>query len=273
MVFRALAERMQRSLGQPVVVANLVGGSGTVGAREARNAAPDGYTMYGMHEYIHIVRHAGLSDVAYSDFEPVCLAAATPSVLTAGGHTPWRDWGEFIADARRRPGAITVGATPGTNSQIFPALIEARAGLTFRYVTYEGSAPRWAAVEAGEVDLTNASSTVRDRAAAGRIRFLAVASPERDPALPDVPTLREVGLDVVHEVARGLVVPRATPPALRARLSAACREAAAESGFAAAMAVRGSRVAYLDAADYATYLARADGETRDAMRALGLLRQ
>lgn len=271
-IFRALAPLLQKHLGQPVVVANITGASGTVGAREAKNAAADGYTVYGMHDYIHIVHYSGLADISYRDFEPVCLAAATPSVLTASARTPWKDWEEFLTDARKRPGEITVGATPSTNSYIFPAIIELKVGIKFKYVTYEGSAPRWAATVDGKIDLTNANPTLKDKVAAGQLKFLAIATEQRDSEIPSVPTLRELGFDIVHEVARGLVVPKGTPAPVRAKIVEACRKATAEPAFKEAMRVQGTRVAFLDDQGYAAFLSKLDGETKAIMLRLGLLK-
>ena len=272
-VFRALAPLLQKHLGQPVVVTNIVGGSGIVGAKEAKNSSADGYTVYGMHDYIHIVHYSGLTDISFQDFEPVCLAAATPSVLTASSKTPWKDWQEFLTDAKRRPGEITVGATPSTNSHIFPAIIELKAGIKFKYVTYEGSAPRWAATVDGLIDLTNANPTLRDKVAAGQLRFLAIASQARDPDIPTVPTLQELGFDIVHEVARGLVVPKGTSAAVRAKLVEACRLATSEPAFRDAMRAQGTRVAFLDDQAYAAYLSKVDTETKAIMDNLGLLKK
>jgi tripartite-type tricarboxylate transporter receptor subunit TctC len=271
-VFRSLAPLLQKHLGQPVVVANITGASGMVGAREAKNAGADGYTVYGMHDYIHIAHYSGLTDISYQDFEPVCLTAATPSVLTASGRTPWKDWEEFLTDARKRPGEITVGATPSTNSHIFPALIEQKVGIRFKYVTYEGSAPRWAATADGKVDLTNANPTLKDKVAAGQLKFLAIATDQRDSEIQNVPTFRELGFDIVHEVARGLVVPKGTPATVRTKLVEACRKATAETAFKEAMRVQGSRVAFLDDQGYAAFLSKLDGETKSIMLGLGLLK-
>jgi tripartite-type tricarboxylate transporter receptor subunit TctC len=271
-VFRSIAPLLQKHLGQPVVVANITGASGTLGAREAKDAEADGYTVYGMHDYIHIVYYSGLTNIRYQDFEPVCLTAATPSVLTASARTPWKDWEEFLTDAKKRPGEITVGATPGTNSQIFPALVELKVGIRFRYVTFEGSAPRWAATADGKIDLTNANPALKDKVAAGQLKFLAIAADQRDSEIPSVPTLRELGFDIVHEVARGLVVPKGTPAPVRAKLVEACRKATAEPAFKEAMRVQGTRVAFLDDQGYAALLSKLDGETKAIMLRLGLLK-
>ncbi|RPI36378.1 MAG: tripartite tricarboxylate transporter substrate binding protein, partial [Hyphomicrobiaceae bacterium] len=90
-IFRPLAQQLQKHIGQTVVVANVTGASGTVGAREAKGSPADGYTVYAMHDYIHLVHYSGLTDISYKDFEPICLVSATPSVLTASPKTPWKD--------------------------------------------------------------------------------------------------------------------------------------------------------------------------------------
>ncbi|MDP2700882.1 MAG: tripartite tricarboxylate transporter substrate binding protein [Candidatus Rokubacteria bacterium] len=148
-IFRPFGQALQKHLGATVVIANVTGASGTVGAREAKNSPPDGYTLYAIHDYIHSTYYTGVSDVNYTDFEPICLITATPSVLTASPKTKWSSWQELLSDARTRPGTITVGATLGSTSHFFPALIEKDAKIKFKYVLYEGLAPRMNAILGG----------------------------------------------------------------------------------------------------------------------------
>src|SRR5690606_10479627 len=124
----------------------------------------------------------------------------TPSVLTASPKTPWKSMQDLIADAKARPGQITVGATLGSTSHFFPALIEKAAGVKFKYVSYEGLAPRMNAILGGHVDLTDSNLTQKGKVEAGELQFLAVATEERLPEVPDVPTLKENGIDIVYEV-------------------------------------------------------------------------
>src|SRR4030067_31370 len=106
-IFRPFGQALQKHLGATVVIANVTGASGTVGAREAKNSPPDGYTLYAIHDYIHSTDYTGVSDVNYTDFEPVCTVSATPSVLTASPKTKWTSWQELLAAAQARPGPIT----------------------------------------------------------------------------------------------------------------------------------------------------------------------
>ncbi len=113
-IFRPFAPLLQKQLGQTVVIANVGGASGTKGAKEAKESPADGYTLYAVHDYIHSTYYTGVADVQYTDFEPVCMISSTPSVLTASPKTPWKDWATLLADAKARPGQISVGATLGS---------------------------------------------------------------------------------------------------------------------------------------------------------------
>jgi tripartite-type tricarboxylate transporter receptor subunit TctC len=272
-IFRPFAPELQKHLGQPVVIANVGGASGTVGAREARSAPPDGYTLYAVHDYIHLTFYAGVSDVKYGDFEPICRLTATPSVLTASAKTPWKSWAELVEDAKKRPGQISVGATLASTSHIFPALVEKAAGLKFKYVSYDGLAPRMNALLGGHIDLTDSNLTQKGKVEAGLLRFLAIASEKRDPEMPDVPTLKELGVNVEYEVVRGLLVPKGTPAPVRAKLEEACAKAAAEPAFAQAMKLQGTRVAFLNAKDYGQFLDKIDAENKTIMADLGLMKK
>ena len=272
-IFRPLAPLLQKQLGQPVVVANVGGASGTVGAREAKASPADGYTIYAVHDYIHLVHYAGLTDITYRDFEPICRVSATSSVLTASPKTPWKNWQEFLADAKQRPGQISVGATLGSTSHIFPASIEKAVGIKLKYVSYDGLAPRMNAILGGHVDLTDSNLTQKGKVEAGQLKFLAIASEKRNPDLPDVPTLKEIGLDIVYEVVRGLMVPKGTPEAVRAKLADACRQATGDPAFADAMKLQGTVVAHLDAKAYGAFLDKIDTENKAIMGDLGLLKK
>jgi tripartite-type tricarboxylate transporter receptor subunit TctC len=272
-IFRPFAAEFQKHLGQPVAIANVGGASGTTGAKEARGSAPDGYTLYAVHDYIHLTFYLGLGDVKYTDFEPICLVAATPSVLTASAKTPWKSWAEFLEDAKKRPGQITVGATLGSTSHIFPAMVEKASGIKLKYVTYDGLAPRMNALLGGHIDLTDSNLTQKGKVEAGLLRFLAIASAQRNPEMPDVPTLKELGMNIVYEVVRGLMVPKGTPAPVKAKLEETCSKAAKEASFAQAMKNQGTRVSFLNSKDYGAFLDKIDAENKTIMTELGLIKK
>ena len=272
-IFRPFAPSLQKYLGQPVVVANVGGASGTRGAKEAKDTAADGYTLYAVHDYIHSTYYAGVADVQYTDFEPICLISSTPSVLTASPKTPWKNWQEFLADAKKRPGQITVGATLASTSHFFPALIEKATGAKFKYVSYEGLAPRMNAILGGHVDLTDSNLTQKGKVEAGQLKFLAIATEKRHPEMPNVPTLKELGVNVVFDVNRGIMVPKGTPPDVIAKLGSACAASAKEPDFSKAMRLQGTDVRYMDRATYAKWLKEADDLNRTIAKDLGLYKR
>ena len=272
-IFRPFGPQFQKHLGATVVIANVTGASGTVGAREAKNSPPDGYTIYATHDYIHSTYYTGVSDVSYKDFEPVCTVSSTPSVLTASPKTKWSSWQELLGDAKARPGQITVGATLGSTSHFFPALIEKSAGIKFKYVSYEGLAPRMNAILGGHIDLTDSNLTQKGKVDAGQLKFIAIATEKRLPQAPTVPTLKELGVDVVYAVTRGIVAPKGTPADVLAKLEAACTKATAEPKFAEDMGKQGTFVRFMDRKAYAGFLEQNDKINHDLARDLGLLKR
>src|SRR5687767_6752394 len=272
-IFRPFGQVLQKHLGQTVVIANVGGASGTKGAREAKDSPADGYTLFAVHDYIHSTYWAGVADVQYSDFEPICLISSTASVLTASPKTPWKSWKDLAADAKARPGQITVGATLASTSHFFPALIEKASGVKFKYVSYEGLAPRMNAILGGHVDLTDSNLTQKGKVEAGQLKFIGIATEKRHPEMPSVPTLKELGVNVVYDVSRGVMAPKGTPADVITKLGSSCAAAAKEPEFAQAMKLQGTDVRYLDRAAYSKWLKETDNLNRNLAKDLGLLKR
>jgi len=272
-IFRPFAPNLEKHLGGTVVIANVGGASGTKGAKEAKESPPDGYTLYAVHDYIHSTYYTGVADVNYTDFEPVCMIASTPSVLTASPKTKWSDWKGLVADAKARPGQISVGATLGSTSHFFPALIEKAAGIKFKYVSYEGLAPRMNAILGGHIDLTDSNLTQKAKVEAGQLKFIAIAAEKRDDQMPSVPTLKELGVDIVYDVNRGILAPKGTPGPVLARLEKACAAATKEPKYADAMDKQATKVRYMGRKEYAAWLKKNDDLNRNLAKDLGLLKR
>ena len=272
-IFRPFAPLLQKQIGQPVVIANVGGASGTKGAKEAKDSPADGYTLYAVHDYIHSTYYTGVADVKYSDFEPICMISSTASVLTASPKTPFSDWKGLLADAKAHPGTITVGATLGSTSHFFPALIEKAAGIKFKYVSYEGLAPRMNAILGGHVDLTDSNMTQKGKVEAGQLKFIASATEKRNPELPGVPTLKELGVNVVYDVNRGIMAPKGTPAPVLAKLESACAAAVKEPAFADSMKKQGTDVRFLGRTEYSAWLKKNDQLNHDIAKDLGLLKR
>mgnify|MGYP000583810396 CR=1 FL=1 len=272
-IFRVIASAMEKHLGKPVVIVNITGASGTVGARETKKAPPDGYTILSIHDFIHTTYYTGVAELTYRDFDPVALMTSTPSVLAAYGKAPWNNFKELIEDAKKRPEQITMGATMGSTSHFFPAMIAQAAGVKWKYVSYEGTAPRMTALLGGHVLLGETNLTQLDKVKAGQLKMFAIATPKRLPEVPDVPTLKELGLDIVYAVNRGIVAPKGTPEAALAKLEEACARAAKDPAVAEMMKKQGTLVEYLNRKEYAAFFEKNDKINADLAQALGYKRK
>jgi tripartite-type tricarboxylate transporter receptor subunit TctC len=272
-VKRIFANQFQKHLGQTVVVSNVTGASGTVGAREAKTAPPDGYTVYSVHDYIHGTYYTGITDINYWDFEPVCRVVFTPNLVGANAKTKWNTMADLVADAKKRPGEITFGVTLGSTTHFFAAFIEKETGAKWRYVSYEGTAPRMTALLGGHIDLGRVDLTQMDKVKAGQLKLLGIATEERHPLVSNVPTLKEQGINVTYGENRGVLAPKGVPEAALAKLEDSCGKAVKDSAFTEEMKKHGTEVAFLGRKAYAEFLKKNDVATKEAAAAVGILKR
>jgi tripartite-type tricarboxylate transporter receptor subunit TctC len=125
----------------------------------------------------------------------------------------------------------------------------------------------------GHIDVAESNLTQKAKADAGQLKFLALMTEKRNPEVPNVPTLKELGYNVEYAVNRGIMVPKGTPAEVKTKLGAACAAAAKEPEFAKAMALQGTEVRYLDAKAYTEFLSKVDKETKEVTRDLGMLKR
>jgi tripartite-type tricarboxylate transporter receptor subunit TctC len=226
---RLAAEYLQRYLSQPVLVQNITGGGGTIGARQVLTAAPDGLTVLAAHESVITSYYSGTASFNWRDFEPVALLFATPELVVARSDRPWRDMRDLVRDALRWPEQISWGATFGSTSHFLPAEIMYRTGARFKLVGYEGVVDRMSGVLGGTVDVVaSPAAQALKQVKAGKLQVLGLAGPERDPALASIPTLHEQGIDVIFTTSRGLLAPKGTPYDVIVRLDHAVERALAD---------------------------------------------
>ena len=269
-IVRIFAEVAKKYFPQPLVATNITGASGTRGALEARKSPPDGYTLYSVHDSIHTTYYTGVSDVNYSDFEPICLATSTWSMLVASAKSPWKSMKELLDDAKKRPGEIKMGATLGSTSHFFPAMIEKEAGVKFKYVSYEGTAQRMTVLLGEHVELGETNLTQLPAIKGGKLKLLAMATEKRSPEAPDVPTLKELGINVVYAVNRGYLVPKGTPEAIQVQLEQTCEKVSKDPAFTDKMKPMGTDVVFLGRNAYGDFLKKNDGLNAEVAQALGI---
>jgi tripartite-type tricarboxylate transporter receptor subunit TctC len=266
-IMRVIAHFSGEELGQPMVVVNVPGVGGTLGSRQGKDAKPDGYTLTATHESVISSKLVGVVEFGYEAFIPIANLTLTPGMVAARADAPWNDMKEMIADAKSRPGAIKFGATLGSTSHFFPLEIADKAQVEFNIVGYEGTAKRQAALLGGFIDLGESNPAAGKKYfEAKKLKPLGIATDNRHPLLPDVPTLKEQGFDVLLGVNRGVCAPLNTPDAIIAKLSQAMAAVAQNPEFIKKIDELGSDVAYRDAAAYEAYI-KAETQRLDRLAA------
>lgn len=260
LVARVLAERAGKILGQPMVVENRPGAGGTVGSALVVQSPPDGHTLL-----MGTIGTLAISPAMYPKMPYDTDRDLTPVVLVAGGQFalvvhpsfPARNFEEFLEQARAQPGKINYGsAGNGSTLHLGMELLASMAGLRLTHVPYKGSGPLVTALAAGEVqvglpDVPSVMQFVRS----GRLRALAVTGMQRDPTLPDVPTVTESGIrgyDVV--VWLGVMAPARTPPEIIKHLNEAMVRALREPEVSARLKEFGMQVYASSPSEFARFL-------------------
>lgn len=219
---RALAERLSPRLGQPVVIENRGGAGGAIGADAVAKSAPDGYTL--MFISSSLTTNAATQPLPYNpatDFTAVAHVASAPMIVAVGADFEAQTLQDLLRIARAQPNRLRFGgAGPGDTSFFAGELLKQAADIQMEAVSYRGIVDAQTDVAAGRIELVVTTlASARSLIDAGRMRVLAVAAEQRDPALPNVPTAREAGLDFTTGVWFGLFGPAAMPAPVVARLN------------------------------------------------------
>jgi tripartite-type tricarboxylate transporter receptor subunit TctC len=243
-VARLLARELADSLGKPLVVDNVAGAAGNIAADRVAKAAPDGYTL-GLLSQTHLVVNPVLYKLPYDpvkDFAPVSQVAVSPSLLVVHGGVPAHSLGELVALARAQPGALTFASSgSGTGTHMAAELFKSTAGVDIRHIPYKGVVAAIPDLLGGRVTMMfSPIPVVLPLVREGKLRALAVTSPRRSPAMPEVPSVAEAGYPGFEATNwYGLLAPAGTQAAIvrklhaevvKALASLRLRESLAESG-------------------------------------------
>jgi tripartite-type tricarboxylate transporter receptor subunit TctC len=223
---RVVADQLSKSLGQPFVVENKPGAGGIIGTEAAKNAPADGYTLAMAGSGPFGINPAVYSKLPYDpvkDFEPIVNIALTPQMIVVGASTPYRSLRDFVSEAKARPGGIDYGSLGnGSTSHLTMEAFQAAAGIRLNHVPFKGAAEAQAQIMGGNIAAM--SDTIPGLLAhlkSGKLRALGVASAQRSPFAPDVPTIAEQGYAGFESVGWiGLAAPAKTPAAVLDTLNA-----------------------------------------------------
>jgi tripartite-type tricarboxylate transporter receptor subunit TctC len=275
---RPLAAAMSQLFKQPVVVINRPGAAGAIGHRAVAAAAADGYTVL-----VTLVSVQALpivdelfgrkSQYTMGELAPLALLVADPPVLVVGADQPWKSVKELVDDAKKRPDDIVYSHSGLYGPSHLPMeMFLNAAGIRMRGLPAVGGGPTMALVLGGSAAMwASPPAMAVSQVAAQKLRPLASFGAKRHPAFPEVPTLQELGYDIEYYVWSGMFAPAGTPEAVMKTLREAVRQSVASKEFTTAMEKLRSPPAYLDAPEFAQFLAKDAARLRQAIQKIGKL--
>jgi tripartite-type tricarboxylate transporter receptor subunit TctC len=266
---RALQPELAKALGQSVIAVNKGGAGGTIGNIEVANARPDGYTI-GLTPNNPLTAQPHVQKLPYDmdSFRLVCLTYYVPYVVIGSPKAPFKTFADFVTFAKAKNDNL-IYASPGPGTQPHLGILSALAAIKAEgvHVPFTGAGPMTQAMLAGTVMAMSESTAV---AKAGNLVVLAAQTKERIPALPDVPTMQELGYPSEAFSAGGLVVPAKTPDAVVARLQKACSEAVASEGYKSATEKLNATAHYLPEAEFKAMFAADSVRNAEAVKKAGI---
>jgi tripartite-type tricarboxylate transporter receptor subunit TctC len=275
-VGRPFAAVLEPIIKQPAVIDTKAGAAGAVGAQVAANAKPDGYTLL-----LHIVSISGFSEVdklfgrqpkfSRADFIPIARFIADPCVLIVNDRTPYKTLQEFTEDAMKRPNEIIFSSSGLYGALHLPmALYLKAAGIKLRHLPTTGGGPALTALIGNNSQaLVSSIAACLGQIKGGKARALASFGAQRSHALPDVPTMKELGFDIEFYLWVGLFTPKGTPEAIVTKIRDFTRAAAMTPKFKELMANIGQDVDYLDQAEFKAFWDADAKRVEDAVRSIG----
>jgi tripartite-type tricarboxylate transporter receptor subunit TctC len=214
LIFRALAANTAKYLGKAVVVVNKPGGGSAVGYTAGAQAPPDGYTLVSAVTPLTIVPHQVATAFTYKNFEPVINVVSDPSMFLIRADAPWKSLKEFIDFAKKNPGMITVGNSgAGGGVHLVAVAFEKAAGVKFNHIPFSGGGPSVVAAMGGHINSISVSPPEGiEQIKAGKLKIIALFAEKRMEMFPQVPTVKDQGIDFAMGMWRGLAAPKGTPP-------------------------------------------------------------
>ena len=221
---RLIAQKMAVNMGQTIVVENIVGAAGIIGASQLAKAAPDGYTIGGFNDSM-LTMVPNLNPATpfnpVTDFAHVSQVATIDFSISAATSAPWKSAADFVAAAKAAPGKYTYASGGnGSPQHMAGALFAAHTGIDIKHVPYRGASQAAQDVAGGQVDMTlQGIATVAALAKGGKLRLIGVMADQRHPEYPDAPTLKEVGIQGFDfSTWFALAAPKGTPREIVERL-------------------------------------------------------
>lgn len=252
---RIFADAAKKQLPQPMFVTNKPGAAGAIGMKNVIAAPPDGYRMAMVVAAWAILPSLGEANWTAGDFRYIARINEDPAAITVRTDAPWKTVDEFLADAKKRPGQISMGNVGvGSIYHFAAAALEDKTGLKFSHIPFQGANPAVAALVGGHIDAVAVSpAEVSSQVAAGKLRVLAVMADKRVKGFESVPTLAEKNINLSIGTWRGLTVPKGTPNEVVAILRDATRKTVEEQSFREGLDKANLGYAYLEGPEFEAF--------------------
>jgi tripartite-type tricarboxylate transporter receptor subunit TctC len=273
---RIVAQRLGEKLGQQIVVDNRGGAGGTIGTDAAAKASPDGYTLAVGTTSTHAVAPGAYSKLGYDpikDFAPVSLVAVTPYLLVVNAQVPAKSLKEFVTLAKSQPGKLNyASAGAGSTTHLAMEMLKDVAAINVVHIPYKGNGPAEVAVLAGEVQaIFGSMPALLAQVKANKLRPLAVGTARRSPAVPDVPTVAELGYPQFEAALwLGIVAPAGTPARVVERLGRELNAIVTTPDFREAMDKNGAEPIGNTPEQFATLIRQEADRYGKVVKALGI---
>ena len=274
-VFRIFANAINEAGAKPQLqVINMGGQGGNKGAKEARKAKPDGCTLFAIHQSAITSYLNGRVDFTWDAFEPVSLVTNSPEIIGASPKVPWNNFEEFKKAGLAAPGTILTGATFGSTSQFVWLILGKETGMEFKYVPFDGTRERMTALLSGSIELGSLNVTSGKKYLQNAdLKAFAIADHKRSKHLPNLPTLKELGIDMVYGVTRGIVAPKGASKAVINHWAAAIKKASKNPDLAKQMDAKGTDVNYLGPDDYRTWFEKTYADHEKVALEIGMFKK
>ena len=254
-IFRILVEAANKHGAKPQIqVVNIGGQGGNKGAKEAVKAKPDGCTLFAIHQSALSSFLTGRVDFTWDAFEPVALMTRTPTIYGANANVPYNSLKELQAYAKEHPNEVLAGGTLGSTSHFAMLELQDAMGVEFKHISYDGTRERMTALLAnnihlGEINLASAKKYIQT----SELKALAITTEERNAEIPDVPTAKEQGFDLVIGVDRGVMLPKGASQEVVDYYIDIFSKVANDPDVQAQMTAKGSSMPFTAGADYRAY--------------------
>ena len=269
---RQLADNASRILGQPVIVENKSGAGGTLPAQALQTAQPDGYTLaqipLGVFRlpYTTKINWDPIKDISY-----IINVTGYAFGMVVPVNGPIKNWADFVAWAKANPGKLSYGSTGVlTSPHLTTELAAQKLGLQLNHIPYKGSAELNQAILGGQIMAASDSTGWASLVEAGKVRPINTWGEQRLPKFPDVPTLKELGLDIVQNSPFGIGAPRGTPADVVKRLHDAFKKAMEDPSYVQALGRYDMLPIYMDSAQYTKFAQETYMKEKALVEKLGL---